>query len=151
MLLLLTFALTGCSGFAIGVRQDKEDQAAVHAVLARQAAGRSFPARMLLPGRHWTRLWAFRGGIATKAIEDRIGIPFPESGEPTPKGRSYVVFDDGEQVVSSFTLALPGRLRARCLLTPGVPLAPAAALVITPGRPGALPQLRAPAATAACR
>lgn len=150
-LLLLTLALGGCSGFSIGVRQDKADQATMAGVLARQPAGRAFPARALLPARRWSRLWVFRGGIATQAIEDRIGIPFPRSGEPTPKRRSYVVFDDGKQVVSSFTLALPRRLRARCLLTGRAPLAPSDTLVVTPGRPAAPPQLRARATAGACR
>lgn len=138
VLLLLAAALTGCSGFTIGVRQDEEDRARFARVLERAQPGRPFPARALL-GKEFRRLFVFRGGGTTQDVEDAIGIPFPQSGDEVPKAGAYVVFDDGEQVLASFSFAGPVGATGRCLLTGRAPLAPADELVtVRPERGGAI-------------
>lgn len=133
--LLVTAALAGCSGFSIGVRQDKDDRVAATRVIGAKAVGDRFAARELL-ARRWTRLWVFRGGVETKAIEDRIAIPFPESGEPTPPETPYLVFDDGKAVAAAYSLAgldddaRVARIRVGCLLAQRGPLAPSTPLTV---------------------
>lgn len=148
-LLALALGLPGCSGFAIGVRQDKEEAAQVARALAARAPDRPFPARTLLDV-GWTRLWVFRGGIGTQEIEDRIGIPFPYSGEDTPPEESYLVFADREQVVASFSWADPPAVSARCFLAERTPLTPDAPLELRSAGGGA-PRLVAVADAARCR
>lgn len=150
--LLLAAALPGCSGFTIGVRQDKEDKAAFTAALGRARGGDRFPARALLAKR-WTRLWLFRGGVATQAIEDRIGVPFPQSGDPTPAG-AYLVWVDGDEVLSAFSYAGPGDVDPACLLAEGGPLRPQTALSLVgegAGRPLGTSRLSTVAGARRCR
>ena len=149
--LLVPLALAGCSGFDIGVRQDKEDRASLAAVLARERPGVPFAASRLLPAKGFARLWVFRGGIATQPLEDRIGIPFPKSGVPTPKGRRYLVFDDGKQVISSFSLTVPRGVSGACLLAERRPLGPRTLLVLVRGPAPAPARLSTVAGAAACR
>lgn len=154
--LLATATLAGCSGFSIGVRQDKDDRVAVTRVLRAKVVGDRFAARELL-GRDWTRLWVFAGGVETRAIEDRIAIPFPESGEATPPETPYLVFDDGKAVVAAFSLAgrdddaRVARVRAGCLLAQRGPLAPATPLVVVASRPSRAPRVVPVASVARCR
>jgi hypothetical protein len=150
VVLLCLVPLSGCSGFAIGVRQDKEDQATFGRSLIGKPPGREFPARALFGG-SWTRLWVFRGGAGTQPIEDRIGIPFPRSDIATPTGAVYLVLDDGKQVRSAFTFLGPERVDAGCLLATHGPLTPRTALQLVPGRrPGSV-RLTAVATASRCR
>ncbi len=151
--LLLATSLGGCSGFSIGVRQDKEDREHLAGVLARAPTGRPFAARALLD-RPFRRLWVFRGGGDTQAVEDRIGIPFPQSGEAIPAGSAYLVFDDGEQVLSAFSFA--GAVDAtgatgRCLLAERAPLAPGTEVVGVRTRRGGVVEPSPVAAAEGCR
>ena len=143
-------ALSGCSGFSIGVRQDKDDRAALTAVLAAKRPGDRFPAKDLL-ARGWKRLYVFRGGIATQPIEDRIGIPFPQSGEETAKEASYLVFADDDNVISAFSLVLPAGVGARCLLAERVPLEPRTPMALVPGGRAGTAQLSTAATAGRCR
>lgn len=150
-LLLCLLALTGCSGFSIGVRQDKDDRAAMTALLAGKRPGARFPAKELLLNRGWKRLYVFRGGIATQPIEDRIGIPFPQSGEATPKDASYLVFGDDDNVISAFSFAGPPGVGDRCLIADRVPLKPDTELTLVPGERSGTAQLSPSAAADRCR
>lgn len=123
LLLLVSATLTGCTGFGVGVRQDKEDRDALGMLLTGKRVGDRFPARVLL-GRDWTRLFVFAPGADTQAIEDRIGIPFPFSKEFAPQDDAYLVFADAEQVLSAFTFAGPVGIDASCLLAGRGPLVP---------------------------
>lgn len=149
LLLMLALASSGCSGFSIGVRQDSDDKAAFARFLAAQPAGSRFPASRLL-GKEWTRLFVFRGGISTQAVEDRIGIPFPQSGEEIPPATSYLVFADDEAVVSAFSYAGPRDVDASCFLAERVPLAPDTALTLGAAEDGRL-SLSTVAAADRCR
>ena len=152
--LLLVAALTGCSGFTIGVRQDKEDKAAFTAALGRAQSGDRFAARGLLAAKDWTRLWLFRGGDATQAIEDRIGVPFPQSGDRTPAGVAYLVFVDGDEVLAAFSYAGPADVDPACLLTERGPLQPQTALTLVAagvGGPLETSRLSTLAGTRRCR
>lgn len=135
--LLVALGTAGCSGFSIGVRQDKEDREALLTALRTKQEGSRFPARELLR-KDWTRLFVFRGGIATQAIEDRIGIPFPQSGEETPKATPYLVFADREAVVAAFSYEGPGEVDPRCLLAERVPLDPGTPLTVIGSGPARL-------------
>lgn len=148
--LLLAATLPGCSGFTIGVRQDKEDKAAFAAALGRAKSGDRFPARALLAKR-WTRLWLFRGGVATQAIEDRIGVPFPQSGDPTPAGMGYLVFADADEVLSAFSFAGPAGVDPACLLAERGPLAPRTALTLVGTGAGGAARLSTLAGAPRCR
>ncbi|MCW3009737.1 MAG: hypothetical protein JWO90_141 [Solirubrobacterales bacterium] len=122
-LLCLAAVLTGCSGFSIGVRQDKEDAERFGRVLARAPLDRPFPVRDLLD-RGFTRLFVFEGGGSTQEVEDRIRIPFPQSGEEIADDAAYVVFADAEEVVAAFTYRGAPGATGRCLVTARVPLGP---------------------------
>ena len=149
-LLLAAASLGGCSGFSIGVRQDEEDQARLFEAVAARGPGDRFPARALLD-RRWTRLFVFRGGIATQAVEDRIAIPFPQSGEETPRTSSYLVFADDEQVISAFSLVTPPGVGAGCLLADRAPLTPGTPLTLVPDGSGGGSRLSTVAAAGLCR
>lgn len=127
--LLVALGLVGCSGFGVGVRQDREDRDALTVLLSGKRAGDRFPARALL-GRGWTRLFAFAPGAETQAIEDRIGIPFPFSKELAPSDGVYLVFADAEQVISAFTFVGPVGVDASCLLAGRGPLRPGTELTL---------------------
>ena len=153
VLLLAAATLPGCSGFSIGVRQDKEDREAFARALAAKDAGSFFAAGELLR-KDWTRLFVFRGGIATQAVEDRIAIPFPQSGEATSAEASYLVFADEEEVVSAFSYAGPTRLTPRCFLAERVPFTPATELTLVAGgegEPRKAPKLSTVAEVDRCR
>lgn len=123
LLLPVVAVLAGCSGFGVGVRQDKEDRDALGAVLATKRPGDRFPARELLAG-GWTRLYVFAPGVDTQPIEDRIGIPFPYSAESARTDAEYLVFTDEEEVRSSFTFEAGVGVGARCLRAGRGPLGP---------------------------
>ncbi len=123
LLLLVSTTLTGCTGFGVGVRQDKDDRDALAVIIAGERVGDRFPARALL-GQDWTRLFVFAPGADTQAIEDRIGIPFPFSKEFAPDDGAYLVFADSEQVLSAFTFVGPVGIDASCLLSGLGPLLP---------------------------
>lgn len=112
-LLILAAGLAGCSGFSIGVREDKADRAAFIEAVTGRKPGSGLQAHELL-AKDWERLWIFRGGGSTQAVEDRIGIPFPQSAEKIPVGAAYLVWDDGSEVISAFSVA---GLDPRCLRT----------------------------------
>lgn len=143
--LLLAASTSSCSGFSIGVRQDSDDKASFTRVLDAQAPGSRFPAGRLLD-KGWSRLFVFRGGISTQAIEDRIGIPFPQSGEAIPAATSYLVFADDEAVVSAFSYAGPRDVDATCFLAERVPLDPRTELVLGDGEGGRASLSTSPAA-----
>lgn len=140
LILLGVWSLAGCTGtgFGVGVRQDKEDRDALTARLAAMRPGARFTARDLL-ARDWTRLFVFRPGEETQPIEDRIGVPFPFSEEATPTTSVYLVFLDGEQVVSAFSFVGPTGVDAGCLRAARGPLVPQTFLTLAPrrGRGGA--------------
>ena len=149
--LVLAALLAGCSGFSIGPRQDKEDAAAFARVLAAEQPGGRFPARELL-GKQWRRMWVFPGGTDTQAIEDRIGIPFPQSGEePTVEGGlNYVVFDDGSTVVSAFVPSARVEVRPECLAGDRRALGPEQELTIVPAGRGRARRVSTRARASAC-
>ena len=129
LLLLVSAALAGCTGFGVGVRQDKEDQDTLTAYVTGKRVGDRFPARALL-GRDWTRLFVFAPGADTQAIEDRIGIPFPFSKEFAPRDDAYLVFVDANEVLSAFTFAGSVGIEASCLLAGRGPLLPETELTL---------------------
>jgi hypothetical protein len=137
VLLLLAAVLTGCSGFSIGPRQDKDDATAFDRLLAGKGPGAPFAARELL-GKRWERMWVFEDGTATQAIEDRIGIPFPQSGERpmVEGGRNYVVFDDGEVVVSAFVPSARVEVRPACVAGGRRAIGPRTRVVVVPAGGG---------------
>ncbi len=129
LLLLTSLTLAGCTGFGVGVRQDKEDRDAFGMLLTGKRVGDRFPARELLP-RAWTRLFVFPPGADTQAIEDRIGIPFPFSKEFAPEDDAYLVFADAEEVLSAFTFVGPVGVDGSCLLLGSGPILPKAELTL---------------------
>lgn len=152
ILLLLACAglLSACTGFGVGVRQDQEDRDALTAGLAAKRPGARFPARELL-ARDWTRLFVFRPGEETQPIEDRIGVPFPFSEEATPTTTVYLVFLDGEEVVSAFSFAGPSGVDAGCLRAARGPLVPRTELTLVESEDRGGARLSALAAAARCR
>lgn len=129
LLLLVSGTLAGCTGFGVGVRQDKEGRDALTALIAGKRVGDRFPARALLAG-DWTRLFVFAPGAETQAIEDRIGIPFPFSKEFAPKDDAYLVFADAEEVLSAFTFVGSVGIDASCLRSGRGPLLPETELTL---------------------
>ncbi len=148
---LLAVLLAGCSGFSISPRQDKADAAAFAKALAAAPDGGRFRARELL-GKGWTRMWVFPGGTDTQVIEDRIGIPFPQSSEEpnVEDGLNYVVFDDGEVVVSAFVPSARVEVRPECVAGDRRAVGPDQALTIVAASGGRARRVSTPARATAC-
>lgn len=148
--LLAAPGLAGCSGFSIGVRQDKEDAASVARVLERPRLGDRLRASELLEC-SWTRLFVLPGGITTQAVEDRIGVPFPQSGEELPAGPGYLVFVDDDAVVSAFSAVGGVEVPPVCLAAEREPLGPRAELILVPGAARGSARLSTAALAPGCR